>query len=118
MVPAAAAAGVTVEAVTRAVAVTAQDRAEPVVEAVRVESTGRGNMGVGGGGECDEAPRDLTSICTSPVCTSSFLPGRTARAARPMSPRSTRTEAAVVVLAIDADEDAIQTKCGAQLFLW
>jgi hypothetical protein len=35
-----------------------------------------------------------------------------------MSTRSTRTEAAVVVLAIDADEDAIQTKCGAQLFLW
>ena len=62
MVPAAAAAGVTVEAVTRAVAVTAQDRAEPVVEAVPVESTGRGNMGVGGGGECDEAPRDLTSM--------------------------------------------------------
>jgi len=24
--------------------------------------TGRGNMGVGGGGECDEAPRDLTSM--------------------------------------------------------
>jgi hypothetical protein len=40
MVPAAAAAGVTVEAVTRAVAVTAQDRAAPwwSVEAVRVES--------------------------------------------------------------------------------
>ena len=36
----------------------------------------------------------------------------------PMPTRSTRTEATVVVLAIDADEDAIQTKCGAQLFLW
>jgi hypothetical protein len=75
MVPAAAAAGVTVEAVTRAVAVTAQDRAAPwwsveaVVEAVVERGggaggirTGRGNMGVGGGGECDEAPRDLTSM--------------------------------------------------------
>ena len=36
----------------------------------------------------------------------------------PMPTRSTRKEATVVVLAIDADEDAIQTKCGAQLFLW
>jgi len=65
MVPAAAAAGVTVEAVTRAVAVTAQDRAEPVVQrggGAGGTRTGRGNMGVGGGGECDEAPRDLTSM--------------------------------------------------------